>query len=702
MHKLLQHQLNKLTSLLSQTDKKNKNRLHLNTIISAIADLMFIVDKEGNFLEVYADNKEHLLPAPKEVLLQTSIPDIFDAQLSDQLMHMIQTVMKTKSLQSGEFALTLPAGISHFEIKVTPSGLIKDQSETVMIISRDITKRKQQEADAQLIETVFQEASGGMIIEDKERNIIHANNAIGRILGLSPSQLIGKNSEYLSTMMTQEIKDKIDNAMMTKGYWQGEVEISPPNSKKIYSWLTIHTILDDQKEPNHILIMITDITETSQSNNKMEYLVSYDTLTDLPNRAFLFEQLKQSIASMQQQKRNGMLLFIDIDHFKEFNDNYGHQIGDEVLLSVSRQIKSVCRKEDILGRLSGDEFLLISENVNNQDAVDSIIEKIQNIFKTPQKIGKFSLHISVSMGVALYPEHGQTPETLINAADQAMYSVKKQGRNNHAFYTEEMSLISNEYYFILNTLKDAIYHSNFTLAYQPLFLLKDMSLSGIEVLLRCSHSRLTDIPISRLISMAEETGLMPKITHLLLDMVCNQLYLWQLLNIELPEVSINLSQKELHEGNLLLMIHSHLSQYNIDPRDIELEITENALLQENVIVKENITRLQKLGHTFSIDDYGTGFSSLSNIKAFNFDKLKIDKSFINNLSTNKTDQVIVSATIEMAKKLGLKVVAEGVETKEQATLLKSFDCDIVQGYFYSKPLSKVEIENLLLEKKALS
>ncbi len=386
---------------------------------------------------------------------------------------------------------------------------------------------------------------------------------------------------------------------------------------------------------------------------------------------------------------------------KRFNDSYGHQVGDKVLLSVAQQITSICREEDILGRLSGDEFLLISEDINNQHAVDKIIQKIQNIFKTPQKIDNLSLHISVSMGVALYPKHGKTPEVLINAADQAMYSVKKQGRNNHAFYTQEMSHISNEYYFILNTLKDAIYNSNFTLVYQPLFFLKDKSLAGIEVLLRCTHSRISHIPISRLISIADETGIMPKITHLLLDMLCSQLYIWQLSNIKLPEVSINLSKKELHEDNLLLTIHSHLSQYNIDPHALELEITESALLQENVIVKENITRLQKLGHTFSIDDYGTGFSSFSNIKTFDFNKLKIDKSFIANLSTNKNDQVIVSATIEMAKKLGLKVVAEGVETKEQAKLLESFGCDIVQGFFYSRPLSKEEMEKLLLQKKEI-
>ena len=687
----------KLISLLSKTDKNHSRSPHLDTIISALADLIFIVDKEGNFLEIYADNKEQLLPAPKELLLRSSIPDSFDTQVSDQLMHMIQTVIETNRTHSGEFTLTLSAGIRYFEIKCIPSVLTKDSTETVIIILDNITQRKQQEADTQLIKTVFQEASVGMLIEDKEQNIVHANNAIARIFGIPPSQFIGKNSTYLSTMMTQETNDKIDNAMMTKGSWQGEVEISPPNSKKIHSWMCKNTIYDDQKEPDHILITIMDISKKSKSESKMEYLVSYDTLTDLPNRAFLFKQLKRSIASMQQQKSNGMLLFIDIDHFKEFNDTYGHQIGDEVLLTVSRQIKSICRREDILGRLSGDEFLLISENVNNQVAVDRIIEKIQNIFKKPQIIDDFSLHISVSMGVALYPKHGQTPETLINAADQAMYSVKKQGRNNHAFYTEEMTLVSNEYYFILNTLKDAIYHSNFTLAYQPLFFLKDMSISGIEVLLRCSHSRLADIPISRLIAIAEETGLMPKITRLLLDMVCNQLHQWQLSDIDLPEISINLSKKELNEDNLLLTLHSHLSQYSIDPHNLELEITESALIQDNVIVKDNITRLQKLGHTFSIDDYGTGYSSLSNIKTFNFDKLKIDRSLINNLPTNKNDQVIVEATIDMAKKLGLKVVAEGVETKEQATLLESFECDIVQGYFYSKPLDKEAIEKLLLQ-----
>jgi EAL domain-containing protein (putative c-di-GMP-specific phosphodiesterase class I) len=280
-----------------------------------------------------------------------------------------------------------------------------------------------------------------------------------------------------------------------------------------------------------------------------------------------------------------------------------------------------------------------------------------------------------------------------------MYSVKKSSRNHFAFFSQEMSDQANEYFFILNALKDAIQSGNFILVYQPQYLLKDHTIVGIEVLLRCTHSRISTIPISRLIAIAEETGIIRDISHLVLEMACEQIYNWNMKGIYIPRIAINLSRKELHEENLILTMHTALSKYKIEPKEIEIEITESALLNEHVMVKENIERLQKLGHTFSIDDYGTGFSSLSNIKMFHFDKLKIDKSFIENLHSDKDDQVIVSATISMAKKLGLNIIAEGVETQEQATLLKEFGCDMVQGFLYSKPLNKEAMEELLTSKK---
>jgi diguanylate cyclase (GGDEF)-like protein/PAS domain S-box-containing protein len=572
------------------------------------------------------------------------------------------------------------------------------------VISKTYKKKEKYEnklqSDARLIHTVFQEATEGIIIEDKDRNIIHANASMARILGTSPDDLLGKHSDYLSDMIPLPIKEKIYKAMTTQGFWQGEVKITPPNKKEVYSWLTLDALFDERGEMNNIVIMITDISEIHVSRKKMDYLASYDTLTGLPNRALLFKKLEQSIHSMEKNEEHGMLLFIDIDYFKEFNDRYGHQIGDKVLQTVAEEVTSICRTEDILGRLSGDEFLLISENVNNKEAIDSIIEKIQNIFRKPHKIDNLSLHISVSIGVALYPENGNTPEALINAADQAMYSVKKTSRNHYAFFTQKMADLANEYSFIHNALKDAIQSENFRLVYQPQYLLDTHnSLVGIEVLLRCTHSRISHIPIARLITIAEETGIIRDISRLVLEMVCKQINIWNRQNLRIPRIAINLSRKELHEESLVVTIHSALSKYKIDPKLIEIEITESALLNEHIIVKENIERLQKLGHTFSIDDYGTGFSSLSNIKTFHFDKLKIDKSFIDNLHSDKDDQVIVSATISMAKKLGLHIIAEGVETKEQETLLKEFGCDMVQGFLYSKPLSREAMEKLLTSKK---
>ena len=623
---------------------------------------------------------------------------MYDNNLADKMMHIIHQTLTTKQLQTIEFELRNPDEIRYFEARAVPSGLKGKHKNTVIIMTRDITAKKNLESNARLINTVFQEATEGIIIEDKHRKIIHANNAMGMILGIPTAELIGKRSNYLSAMISKKTEKRIYEAMKEHGFWHGEVEVTPPNAKKVYCWLTLDAIFSDTQELNNIVLMITDISEIHQSKNQLQYLASYDTLTDLPNRSLLFKQLKKSIASMQRKKTNGMLLFIDIDHFKEFNDNYGHQVGDKVLLSVAHKITSICREEDILGRLSGDEFLLISEDINDANAIHSLIKKIQHIFKKPQQIGNLSLHISVSIGIALYPENGKTPEALINAADQAMYAVKKQGRNNYAFYSQEMSNIANEYFFILNALKDAIQSENFMLLYQPQYSLQSEEIITIEVLLRCTHSRISHIPTPKLIAIAEETGIISDISKIVLEMMCQQIHQWELANISLPYIAMNLSRKELSNEHLLVTIHNTLSKYNIGHQNIELEITESAILQENMIVRDNITRLQKLGHPFSIDDYGTGFSSLSNIKMFEFDKLKIDKSFIEDLCSNSDDQVIVSATIDMAKKLGLMVVAEGVETKEQMDLLKSFGCDIIQGFFYSKPLDSEDIKRLLIER----
>jgi len=580
-------------------------------------------------------------------------------------------------------------------IKKTDPCLESKQFKKLLTLIEE-TYEKTDKVDATLLECLFNEAIEGIIIQDSQHKVIRINKTMESILNISRENYLDKNLTFFSDTLPAKIKKEINHTLQQKGSWQGEIELELSTSKPLYIWLSFNTIRDKKGHIKNTIIRVNDMSKMYDSKQKMKYIASYDKLTDIPNRALLFKQLKQSIASMERTKSAGMLLFIDIDHFKGFNDNYGHHTGDKVLQHVAKKIQSIIREEDVVGRLSGDEFLVISDNMNDQYAIYTMIHKILNCFKTPQEIDNYLLNISLSIGIALYPKDGNTPEALINAADQAMYSVKKSGRNNYAFYTQRMSDVANEYFSMHTALKEAIDTQNFSLVYQPQFSVKNNAITGIEVLLRCAQPSIKDVPIQRLINIAEETGIIHNISNIVLNMVCIQLYKWGMLGLDVPPIAINLSRKELHEKKLIYTIHEALTRYNLDATHIELEITESAFLHEDNAVQENIQNLQKLGHTFSIDDYGTGFSSLSNIKTFSFDKLKIDKSFIDNLTSETEDQVIVSATITMAKKLGLKVIAEGVETIEQANLLKLFGCDTIQGYLYSRPLVPSAMEELLL------
>jgi diguanylate cyclase (GGDEF)-like protein len=454
-----------------------------------------------------------------------------------------------------------------------------------------------------------------------------------------------------------------------------------------------------------VMVVVRDITKKLQRKNELEnskaemkHLATHDSLTDLPNRTLIFEHLNHAIATAKRTGNNGALLFIDIDCFKDINDNYSHQTGDLLLQDLALRLSQTTRESDIVGRLSGDEFLLILENINDMEDILSTIEKIKAQFTTPFSINGLSIEITVSIGVACFPANGDDADKLIHAADQAMYNVKNNGKDGFTFYTKEFSIISHEYFLIQNALRKAIKEDDFSIVYQPQFSLSDASLTGVEALLRCNRSEVKDIPISRLVSIAEESNIIHNISRFVMQRCCRQISEWQDLALSPLKIAVNLSRKELSDENLVQMITENLSACNINPCILEFEITESTLLQNNHTAKKNINELRKLGCSFSIDDYGTGFSSLSNLREFDLDKIKIDKSFIHDLEHNNNDKIIVAATINMVKELGLTVLAEGVETEGQENLLKEFGCDEVQGYRYSHPLSAEKITELLVSK----
>ncbi len=569
-------------------DLYNKLRVNskkrIESIISAIPDLVFLVDSNGKYLDVLATGKEHLLYRPKDEIIGKHITDFFDDETSEKLLSLVKETIKTQTLQCLEYELFLSSKKELYEARVVPAHFEEFDNDTVIVIVRDITHK----------------------LERKK-----------------------------------------------------EIDISKA---------------------------------------EMKYLATHDPLTNLPNRTLIFEHLNHAITTARRVESKGALLFIDIDGFKDINDNYSHNTGDLLLQEFAIRLSQTTRESDVFGRLSGDEFLLILENITSVDDVLNTIEKIKKQLIRPFFINGLSLEITVSIGGAFFPENGDNADKLIHAADQAMYNVKKNGKDGFTFYSKEFSIISNEYFFIQHALKKAIKEDDFTIVYQPQFSLYNDSLTSVEVLLRCNSSELKDIPVSRLISIAEESNIIHNISLFVMKKCCRQIEQWKDLDIAPLKIAVNLSRKELSDENLVQVITGNLSACNIKADMLEFEITESTLLQNNRSAKKNISELRKLGCSFSLDDYGTGFSSLSNLREFDLDKIKIDRSFIADLEHDDNDKIIVSATINMVKQLGLTVLAEGVETKGQEKLLKEFGCDEVQGYYYSHPLSTEEITELLMSK----
>jgi diguanylate cyclase (GGDEF)-like protein len=441
--------------------------------------------------------------------------------------------------------------------------------------------------------------------------------------------------------------------------------------------------------------MATDISELRRSRDQLEFMANHDILTGLPNRVLLFDRLEHAISRLTRVGGMGAVLFMDVDNFKDVNDNLGHHIGDQLLVGIAQRLNAAIRSSDTVGRLGGDEFLMIAENIGHIDEVLVVIQKVRELFVTPFMIEENEIDVRLSIGIALIPDDGHDAEMLVNAADKAMYAVKKRGRDGFEFYSKHFSMLSHEFFRIQRAIRQAIREDAFVMVYQPQFSIFDGRLSGVEALLRSTHKELKDVPVEKVISIAEESGTIFEISKFVFSAVCEQIAQWSVLSTLPIRIAINLSRLELGNEALVDTVRGNLEACSVVPKTVEFEITESTLMKSSSQARKNIEVLRDLGCNFSIDDFGTGYSSLSNLKEFNLDKLKIDKMFIDSLETDENDQVIVSATISMAKKLGLTVLAEGVETAEQVNLLKKFGCDEVQGFFFSKPVSAEEMTCLL-------
>ncbi|QEK11001.1 EAL domain-containing protein [Crassaminicella thermophila] len=465
--------------------------------------------------------------------------------------------------------------------------------------------------------------------------------------------------------------------------------------------------LNSSDELGHIAKNINKIKEKIKSKEEeliikqeqIHYLSYYDTLTGLPNRMLFEKNLSKMLEEARKNNEKLALLYLDLDNFKKVNDTIGHTFGDLLLRNVGILLKKCICKEGIITRMGGDEFVAILPKADKKSDIMNCVEKISKSFQNPWLLDDREFYITVSMGIAIYPDHGENVHMLLKNADTAMYAAKKQCKKSYHFYTSDMNIEMLEKLEIENSLRHAVERNEFLIYYQPKININNENISGVEALIRWKHPNKGFIPPNVFIPIAEETGLIIPIGEWVLKTACRQIRVWQELGYTPVYISVNVSVIQIKQPNFVDMVKGIIKETGIKPYLLELEITENAIMEDFELTNKILDDLRKLGIVISLDDFGKGYSSLNYLKQLEINVLKIDKSFVDDITENNTQQAIVKAVIEMAHSMDMSVVAEGVETWEQFKYLKDLQCDKVQGYLFSRPLPLIEMEDMMRKKK---
>lgn len=561
----------------------------------------------------------------------------------------------------------------------------------------DIDHLKQNEERLRLLAKVFENSREGIIVCDATNKIVEVNQSFTHITGYLSSEVIGKNPKLLSSRYHDAaFYEQMWQILNESGYWQGEIWDRHKNGELFPVWLGISTVRGAYNKLTHYIAVFSDISERKAAESKIEYLAHHDPLTNLPNRTLLRDRFDQAIAYATRNQSLVALLFLDLDHFKQINDTLGHDVGDRLLQGIAARLLQSLREVDTICRQGGDEFIIVLTGLRDNDTVVQITQKILQQLHEPFIIDGIHITTSCSIGISIYPTDGMSLLGLLSKADTAMYAAKKQGRNTSRFFSNNMNIASIERMNMENGLSRAFEKNELSLYFQPQYTIKNHQLVGAEALLRWIKSTGEQVSPAKFIPVAEDTGLIVPIGDWVLHEACRQNRLWHDAGLKLV-ITVNVSAIQFKHGNLLKSVRSALASSGLDPCYLELELTETTLMLDTEAVVKTMKELQKLGVNFAIDDFGAGYSSLSYLKRFTIDKIKIDPSFINELSGGQHEnKAIVQAIIQLGQTLSIQVLAKGVETVDQLDQLQQLGCNNVQGYYLNHPLSVVEFEREVL------
>jgi diguanylate cyclase (GGDEF)-like protein/PAS domain S-box-containing protein len=527
-----------------------------------------------------------------------------------------------------------------------------------------------------------------LMTEDGTITDYHASNK--KKLYVSPENFIGKPmADLLPSSVGSKLQKHMTKAIEKGGISSFEYELEVPHGLIYFEARIMHLKADKQ-----VVVIVRDITEQYKSNEIIRQHAYFDSLTSLPNRFLSLDRLTQMLNEAERNEEKTAVLFLDLDDFKTVNDSLGHEVGDKLLIEAASRLNRAVRKEDTVGRIGGDEFIvLLRELADNSNALD-VAENLLGIFREPFQIDGRELILTLSIGIAIYPENGNCASDLLRNADTAMYQAKALGRDTYSFFTQEMNVTMTRRFELEGQMRGALERNEFEVYYQPQLDIQNNRITGAEALLRWHNPTLGNITPDEFIPIAEQTGLIVPIGKYVIEQALGVLSEWQTIHQQDFTMAVNFSPRQFRDKELISFVEKSLRDTNIRPKNLELEITEGVLMIGKSYIDESLLELHKLGIKLSMDDFGTGYSSLSYLRQYAFDVLKIDRSFINGITLNNEDYDLVKATIAMAHSLRLAVVAEGVEMREQLNLLKELDCDYAQGYYFSRPIPAKELIQL--------
>lgn len=684
---------------------KNREQLLLYNLLSQnTKDIILFVDQNTKILEA---NQSAIAAYgyTREELLSMSIPDLRAPDtLSDFVEHFAEAWNQTllyETCYKRKDGSTFPA-------EVSPTATWLNGQRIQFAVIRDITARKQAEEalwlEKERAQVTLQSIGDAVITTDIEGKIEYLNQVAEELTGWTLARATGMKLEEVFRIRS-EINGELAESPVTRCLNEGRI-VGLANHTVLVHKDGHHYAIEDSAAPIRdrdgsiigAVLVFHDVTAKRNLLRQMTHQAYHDSLTGLPNRLLFNDRLNQAISQAHRKNRKVAVLFLDLDRFKLVNDTLGHAVGDRLLQAVGHRLKSIMREGDTIGRQGGDEFIIILPEVSSDTEAGIVAQKLLSVFSTPFLLENEEVFITPSIGISLYPTDGDDFETLLKHADTAMYHAKESGRNNYKYFTWTLNATALERLELENSLRHALEREEFTIHYQPVVSLSEGVIVGVEALVRWNHPQKGLIPPVKFIPVAEDTGFIVPLGEWVLRAACEQASLWQKKGYPPLRLAVNLSGRQFRQTDLIETISQILEETGFPPQSLELELTESIVAQDIDFTIELLNQIKAMGIRISIDDFGTGFSSLSYLRRFPIDTLKIDKSFVWDIDPEHGDE-IVTAIIALAQNLKLKVIAEGVETKEQLSFLKIKGCHEVQGYLFCQPVPRHEFESLLLKRK---